>query len=181
MQQYAAFVRDREREKLTKESAAEEERRANLLVDWHDFVVSLAQSGPSPYCHPFASAPGLDEHVCDHRLSRRSGSRTMTTTRSQPRRTCRPKQWRSIFRTRMPAASLAVRLRKRQEGCRALRRQRVLHHQLLPWTKRWLTKWRAWRRRHRWALRWPQYQKDSSARTTFLKWARSYQGRSILL
>ena len=39
MQQNAAFVREREREKMSKESAAEEERRANLLVDWHDFVV----------------------------------------------------------------------------------------------------------------------------------------------
>jgi len=39
VQQYAAFVREREREKQSKESAEEEERRANLLVDWHDFVV----------------------------------------------------------------------------------------------------------------------------------------------
>ena len=41
MQQYSAFVLDRERDKLSKESVAEEERRANLLVDWHDFVVRL--------------------------------------------------------------------------------------------------------------------------------------------
>ena len=39
VQQYAAYVRDRDREKLTKEQQIEEERRLNMLVDWHDFVV----------------------------------------------------------------------------------------------------------------------------------------------
>jgi len=39
VQQYAAFTRERDREKLSKEQAIEEERRAQLLVDWHDFVV----------------------------------------------------------------------------------------------------------------------------------------------
>jgi splicing factor 3A subunit 1 len=39
MQQFAAFVCEREREKLTKEEAAAEERRSQLLVDWHDFIV----------------------------------------------------------------------------------------------------------------------------------------------
>jgi len=39
MQQYAAFYNKQEREKATKESMEEAERRANLLVDWHDFVV----------------------------------------------------------------------------------------------------------------------------------------------
>merc|ERR1719253_289514 len=39
MQQHAAYYRDKEREKQSKESAEEAERRANLLIDWHDFVV----------------------------------------------------------------------------------------------------------------------------------------------
>ena len=39
VQQYAAFVRERDKEKLTKEQQADEDRRLNMLVDWHDFVV----------------------------------------------------------------------------------------------------------------------------------------------
>lgn len=39
MQQYGAFYNKQEREKADKDSMEEAERRANLLIDWHDFVV----------------------------------------------------------------------------------------------------------------------------------------------
>ncbi|KOO53240.1 putative splicing factor 3a subunit 1-like protein [Chrysochromulina tobinii] len=51
MQQFAAFVCEREREKLTKEEAAAEERRSQLLVDWHDFIV-VETIGPEPPSQP---------------------------------------------------------------------------------------------------------------------------------
>ena len=41
MQQYAAFVRERDRAKMTKEQAMDEERRINMMIDWHDFVGTL--------------------------------------------------------------------------------------------------------------------------------------------
>ena len=40
MFQYASFFREKEQEKLSRENAEDAERRANLLIDWHDFVVS---------------------------------------------------------------------------------------------------------------------------------------------
>ena len=41
VQQYAAFVRERDRAKMTKEQAMDEERRINMMIDWHDFVGTL--------------------------------------------------------------------------------------------------------------------------------------------
>jgi len=39
MLQHASFHREKEVEKMSRESADDAERRANLLIDWHDFVV----------------------------------------------------------------------------------------------------------------------------------------------
>ena len=39
IQQHAAWLRGREKERISKETAEDMERRAQLLIDWHDFVV----------------------------------------------------------------------------------------------------------------------------------------------
>jgi hypothetical protein len=39
MLRHASFHREKETMKMSRESAEDAERRANLLIDWHDFVV----------------------------------------------------------------------------------------------------------------------------------------------